>query len=146
MKIKIETAVKGNYKDVLAKFDRSLLEQLTPPGAAAELVRFDGSHKGDIVHIRLKLLGLITDEWISEIVDEQTNEKEAFFVDRGTQLPFFLSKWEHHHVVRNIGPNESLIIDDIRFEAHNPIFTALLYPILYAQFAYRKPIYQRIFS
>ncbi|MCI4669914.1 MAG: hypothetical protein MRZ79_17390 [Bacteroidia bacterium] len=146
MKINIQTPVKGNYKEVLAKFDRELFEKLSPPGADVELVRFDGSHKGDIVHIRLKLLGFIKQDWISEIVDEKESEQETFFVDRGTQLPFFLSYWEHRHIVKNLGPDKCLIIDDIEFRWHNPVFSASLYPLLYAQFAYRKPIYRKYFG
>ncbi len=146
MNIKIETAVRGNYKEVLARFDRELFEQLSPPGAEVDLIRFDGSHKGDIVHLRLKLAGMIKQDWISEIVEEGEDDEKAWFVDQGTQLPFFLSKWKHRHIVRRQAEEESLIVDDIHFEWHNPLLSGLLYPLLYAQFAYRAPIYRRFFG
>lgn len=145
MKIYIETPVASSYKEVMAGFDRNLFEALTPPGAKVELLRFDGSSLGDIVHLRLKLLWVIETDWISDIVEEGTNDQEAYFVDQGTHLPFFLSAWRHRHVVKNVGDG-SIIIDDIEFTAHNKLFSLLLYPMLYLQFLYRKPIYQKFFG
>lgn len=145
MRILIKTPVQGNYVDVLSQFDQSLFEALAPPGAKVDLVRFDGSHKGDIVHIRLHLAGIIKADWISEIVDEGETQEKAWFVDRGTTLPFFLREWEHHHVVENAG-NHAIVVDDIRFKTPWWLPGFLMYPVLYAQFAYRKPIYRRVFG
>ena len=38
------------------------------------------------------------------------------------------------------------IIDDIHFEGRIPLLTVLMYPLLYLQFLYRKPIYRRYFN
>ncbi|MEM9983463.1 MAG: hypothetical protein AAF804_00070 [Bacteroidota bacterium] len=146
MHIEIRTPVKGDYRTVMQGFDQQLFEALSPPGAGVELMRFDGSKRGDVVHIRLKLLGFIRQDWVSEIVEDGENEKKAWFVDRGVELPFFLGAWEHHHLVENTGPGHSVIVDDIRFRGPNRLMDYLLYPVLYAQFAYRRPIYQRIFG
>lgn len=146
LRITLETIVKGNYRTIMDRFDRALFEQLAPPGAGVELVRFDGSQTGDIVHIRLSLLGVIKQDWISEIIAHGVDEEQAYFVDKGTKLPFFLAAWEHHHIVRAAGTSDSVLIDDIRFRTPFWLMDFLMYPILWAQFAYRKPIYRRIFG
>ncbi len=145
MKIIIKTKVSGHYKDVIEKFDRKLFERLTPPGAQVKLVRFDGSQKGDIVHLQLKLFGFIEQDWISEIIEANVDESDAYFIDRGQKLPFFLTKWKHRHVVKHLGQN-SEIVDDIYFRTPTILTDILLYPVLYLQFVYRKPIYQRYFG
>lgn len=145
MHIQIKTPVKGDYKKVLAQFDRSLFEALSPPGAQVELVRFDGSHKGDTVHIQLKLAGFFKQDWVSEITSEGVTDNRAWFTDEGTRLPFFLETWKHNHIVENHG-DYSVIVDDIYFTSPLLFLDPLLYPVLYAQFAWRKKIYQRIFG
>ena len=145
MNLLLKTPVQGDYTKLLARFDQDLFESLAPPGAQVELVRFDGSHKGDTVHIRLKLFGFLKQDWISEIVDEGQDDQRAWFVDRGTQLPFFLGFWEHHHIVER-GDGHAVIVDDIRFKGPWWLPSFLLYPVLYLQFAYRKPIYRRVFG
>ena len=145
MKINIRTKVKGNYREVMARFDRDLFEALTPPGASVELARFDGSKKGDVVHLKMKLLGFIKDEWISEITKEGHTDRRAWFTDEGTRLPFFLTYWQHNHIVENHGEN-CVIFDQISFAGPWHVFDLFLYPVLYAQFAWRKPVYRRIFG
>ena len=142
----IHTLVKGNYQAVMAQFDRDLFEKLSPPGAGVDLVRFDGSKKGDVVHIRLKLFGFITQDWISDITDDGVTDEEAFFIDQGSTLPFFLTFWKHRHVVKIVGGDQSEIIDDIQFQTPWWIPGFLMYPIMWAQFAYRKPIYRKYFG
>ena len=94
----------------------------------------------------MTLAGLVKQDWISKIVEEKTDDKVAMFVDQGVKLPFFLSKWTHRHIVENVENDHSRIIDDIEFEWNNVVFTAALYPALYAQFAYRRPIYRDFFG
>jgi len=145
MRIRIQTPVKESYTSVIQRFDRTLFEALTPPGARVELIRFDGSKLGDIVHIRLKLLGFLEADWISDIIEDGITEEEAYFTDKGTQLPFFLASWKHRHIVKK-AENGSIIVDDIEFRTPNRILDYLLYPLLYGQFAYRKPIYRKFFG
>ena len=145
MRIKLGTKVNGDYRKVLARFDHSLFKALNPPGAKIEILRFDGSHEGDTVHIRMTLAGFIKDEWLVNIVDEGENEKEAWFTDEGVKLPFFLKKWRHRHIVENHG-SQSKIVDDINFSTPFWLMDILMYPILYLQFAWRKPIYRRVFG
>lgn len=146
MRIVIKTPVRGHYRAVMGHFTRELFEQLSPPGAKVDLIRFDGSRRGDVVHIRLKLLGLIEQDWISEITEDITTPDQAWFVDEGRTLPFFLSQWQHRHVVEKVDPEHSIIVDDIRFRSPFRLIDFLLYPVMYAQFAYRRPIYRRFFG
>ena len=145
MHIRIHTRVKGNFKEVMQRFDRSLFEALTPPGAQVSIVRFDGSFVGDEVHLQLRFPGGGSQDWISVITEREETSGQIYFVDEGRKLPFFLSSWRHQHIVQNEGEN-SLIIDSIHFQSHNVIFSLLLYPVLYIQFAWRRPLYRKFFG
>ncbi|GMQ31490.1 hypothetical protein [Algoriphagus confluentis] len=143
MKLTIETAVEQGYLDVKRGFDESLFKKLSPPFPPVKLLRFDGSEKGNLVSLELNFL-LFKQKWTSEITEDKTTDFEFFFVDKGIELPFFLKKWTHKHRVisRGIG---SIIRDEITYEAPFGLMTWLLYPALWLQFAYRKPIYKKIF-
>ncbi|WNJ16149.1 hypothetical protein [Pontibacter sp. G13] len=145
MNLLLKTPVSGNYQSVLAQFDLALLKQLTPPGADIEILRFDGSHKGDEVHIRVKLFGVVKQLWEVSITEEEDNGKEAWFTDEGRVIPSPLKTWKHRHAVADAG-DHSVIIDDITYSTGSGILDRLIYPVMYAQFAGRAPIYQRIFG
>lgn len=146
-KIFLKTRVQGRPADIMKRFDSSLFEKLSPPGAGVELLRFDGSKEGDQVQIRMSLLlGLIKQDWFAQITEDGSNEKEAWFVDEGVKLPFFLKQWRHRHVAQADGPEHSYIIDDIQYKSPFALLGWLLYPVMYLQFAYRKPIYRKVFN
>ncbi|GAB4409108.1 MAG: hypothetical protein OHK0053_35910 [Microscillaceae bacterium] len=144
MKIVIQTRVGQSPEKVFAGFDQSLFLRLNPPFPPVRLLRFDGCKTGDIVQIKLNFL-LFSQIWESHITDDGQPEGEIFFVDEGVRLPFFLKYWKHRH--RIVGTEKgAIIIDDIEYRAPFGLLTYLLYPVLYAQFAYRRPIYRRVFS
>jgi len=143
MQIVLRTPVRQPYQQVWRGFNRSLFDALNPPFPPAEVVRFDGSLKGDLVQVRLNFL-LFKQDWISRITDQQENEREIFFVDEGVKLPFFLAYWHHKHRIVRDG-DHSIIIDEITFRSPTRLTDFLLYPILYGQFLYRRPIYRRMF-
>lgn len=145
MRLFLSTPVSGHHTSIMSRFDRSLFQQLTPPGAQVDLVRFDGSTTGDTVHLRLKMPFMPAQDWISEIVEHGSTAQESWFVDQGTTLPWFLTYWRHRHVVKQSG-DHSEIIDDIEFQGPTWLPDVLMYPILWAQFAWRKPIYRQIFG
>ena len=146
-RIYLKTLVQGKPSAIMARFDKSLFEHLTPPGAGVKLLRFDGSKKGDQVHIQMSLmLGLIKQNWFAQITEDGENESSSWFVDEGTKLPFFLSKWRHRHVAEAAGPDSSYIIDDIHFRAPLMILDPFLYPVMWLQFAWRRPVYRKIFG
>ena len=144
MKIRFQTKVKGNYKEVMAAFDRKLFEALKPNMAKMEIVEFTGSKKGDRVHIRFT--SPVKAEWISIITEDKVTDREAYFIDEGTKLPFPLSFWRHKHIVQKITEDTCYIIDDISFEAKNGLLSFLFYPAIYFGFAPRKKIYQKYFG
>ncbi len=144
MNLQLKTKVKGNYQDIMARFDRQLFEALAPKQGEMEIVEFTGSKKGDRVHIRFKKP--IKAEWVSLITEDEVNEKEAYFVDEGVQLPFPLSYWKHKHIVRKATEDTSCIIDDITFRGPNVLMDYLLYPAIYLGFYPRKKVYQEYFG
>ncbi|MEM9921404.1 MAG: hypothetical protein AAF990_25105, partial [Bacteroidota bacterium] len=144
MNIRIATEVQGNYRDVIQRFDRQLFEALAPKNAKIEIVEFTGSKKGDRVHIRF--LSPLKAEWVSLITEDGVNDKEAYFVDEGVQLPFGLSYWRHRHIVEKVTANTSRIIDDITFKGPNFIFSLFMYPGIFMGFYPRKKIYRAYFG
>ncbi len=144
MRIKITTLVTQNYRQVAKRFDKNLFTALNPPFPPVKLLRFDGSEKGDEVHLQLNFL-LFKQVWKSLITENGASDKEVYFIDKGIQLPFFLSYWQHTHRIRKFG-SETQIIDDITFRTPFFLFDILMYPIMYAQFLYRKPVYKRYFA
>ncbi len=143
MRILLKTQVQQPLTTVWAGFNRDLFEELSPPFPPVRVVRFDGCQRGDVVHLQLNFF-LFRQDWVSQIVDQQTTAGEIFFVDEGTRLPFFLAYWKHRHgLLRTNG--QTMIIDDITFKTPFWITDYLFYPLLWVQFAFRKPIYRRIF-
>jgi ligand-binding SRPBCC domain-containing protein len=144
-----QTTVDRPLAEVWAGFDLQLFDRLSPPFPPVSVVRFDGCLRGDVVRLRLNFL-LFQQDWTSLIVDQQTTADEIFFVDEGTQLPFFLRAWQHRHrLLARTGPAgqpQTVIIDDITFQTPNPLTDWLFYPLLWGQFAYRQPIYRRYFN
>jgi len=144
MNLVLKTPVKGNYKTVMAAFDRRLFEALKPPVGKMEIVAFTGSQKGDQVHIRFH--SPIKADWISDIVEDGVTDQRAWFVDEGVQLPWPLATWTHRHIVEKVDEHNSLILDDIRFTGTNFLTSLLLFPGIFMGFYPRKRIYRRYFS
>ena len=145
MKIFIATEVDENYKTVFSRFDKDLFLALKPPLIKLKLTRFDGCLAGDKVEMTLGLLW-IQQVWTALIVDQKETEDEIYFVDEGQQIPPPIKQWRHRHGIRKLGESKTLIIDDIQFSTGNKILDFLIFPIMYLQFWYRKPVYRRYFS
>ncbi|UZR93500.1 SRPBCC family protein [Chondrinema litorale] len=144
MKLKITTLVKQDYLAVWDRFDEKLFKNLNPPFPPVKLLRFDGSEKGDRVILELNFI-VFKQEWESSIIENQKSEQEIYFIDKGVRLPFFLKSWQHKH--RIIKSDKGAIIsDEITYSAPSHLMTLLLYPVLWLQFIYRKPVYQTFFT
>ena len=143
MRIQIFTKVEGNYKTVYQKFNQNLFVALQPKFPKLKLLRFDGSRKGDIVHIQFVFPKM---DWISEITEDKVEDSYAKFIDVGKKLPFGLCSWEHQHIIHKVDDHNCVIEDAIKFTSWNKIFTALCYPLLYFSFLQRKPIYKSYFK
>ncbi|GAB3331280.1 hypothetical protein GCM10027429_09430 [Marivirga atlantica] len=145
MHLLLKTKVDQNYLKVKEGFNEDLFTSLNPPFPPVELKEFGGSEEGDIVHLRLNFI-FFKQDWISEITYDRTNIEIFEFIDEGKKLPFFLKYWKHHHKVLKLDNNTSEIVDDITFKSPFKLMDYLLYPVLWLQFAYRKPIYRRLFN
>lgn len=145
MHLLLQTRVRQPPPAVWAGFDRSLFDQLSPPFPPVDVVRFDGCRAGDVVHLRLNFL-LFRQDWISLITGQQTGPDEIYFVDQGTRLPFFLTYWQHRHRLLRDPAGGTVIVDDVTFRTPLRLTDYLMYPLLWLQFAYRKPIYRRVFG
>jgi ligand-binding SRPBCC domain-containing protein len=144
VKIIVKTHVESSLDKVREGFTQDLFLSLNPPFPPVKLLGFGGCKKGDQVSLELNFI-FFKQQWISDIVEDSYSKNEWSFVDVGVKLPFFLSQWKHHHIVRANGQGAT-IIDDIEFSSGSVLTNLLLYPALYLQFIYRKPIYQKIFK
>lgn len=144
MHIQITTQVKAGLATVQQGFNESLFRKLSPPFPAVAVMRFDGCTTGDVVTLQLRF-GLFTQVWESVITSHRQEATSWEFVDEGARLPFFLKTWRHRHrVVSN--DQGCQIVDDIRYTTGTLLTDWLFFPLLWLQFAYRKPIYRRIFG
>ncbi len=143
MRLYISTTVEQDYRSVMRGFTQDLFLKLNPPFPPVKLLRFDGCKKDDVVSLELNFL-LFRQNWISRIVEDGLTDREFHFIDVGTQLPFFLKYWRHHHRIVQDGQS-TRIIDDIHFRSPLLLFDFLLWPVLWLQFLYRKPIYRNVF-
>ncbi|MFC3416326.1 SRPBCC family protein [Algoriphagus hitonicola] len=144
MKITIETPVNASLHGVMEGFNESLFKKLSPPFPPVKLLRFDGSKTGDLVSLELNFI-FFKQKWTSRITEDELSEAEFYFVDEGIELPFFLKKWKHKHRIIRQGSG-TIIRDEISYAGPNALVTFLLYPALYLQFLYRKPIYKKLFQ
>lgn len=148
MKLLLKTNVKQPPDQVWAEFNEQLFKQLAPPFPRIRLLRFDGSTTGCTVEVELNFL-LFRQIWQSEIIDHGVTEEEIWFVDRGSKLPFFLKFWLHRHRLLRIShgtDSGTQIVDDIEYRTGSVILDYLMYPLMWAQFVYRGPIYRRAFN
>ena len=144
MRVTIRTKVNGNYLEVMSRFDRQLFEYLLPKSGGIELLEFTGSETGGRVH--LQFTKPLKGTWISDIIDHGVNDSEAWFLDKGTTLPFGLKFWEHRHAVERDTDDSCVIVDDIEYRFGNGLLTTLLYPFVYLGFLPRRKQYKEYFN
>lgn len=147
MRLLLRTRVASPPTHILAGFDRTLFLALAPPFPKMRLHRFDGSKPGNQVEIEL-VAGPKRWRWTSLITEAgQLPDGSQYFVDEGQLLPQPLRFWRHRHLItpdpRGRG---SIIVEDIEYSTNVKVLDALLYPLMWAQFAYRRPVYRRFFG
>lgn len=147
MQFKITTVVSKPLEQVFEGFDERLFVELNPPFPfpRVRVLRFDGCLLRDEVHLQLCFLGFFRQNWVSIITQKEANPDEINFTDTGRTLPFFLRSWKHQHILQRTAQNQTLITDQVNFEAATWLPNWLLWPALYLQFSFRKPIYRRVF-
>lgn len=144
MNLKITTLVKAPFNKVKNGFDEKLFKQLNPPFPPVKLLRFDGSSKGDLVSLQLNFI-FFKQNWTSKITEDYQDQEYFYFIDQGIKLPFFLKKWRHKHIVNKTNSGAE-IVDDIYFRTPFRLFDFIMYPLLWLQFMYRKPVYKKYFK
>ena len=144
MYLKITTSVNQDYLSVMQGFTEALFIKLNPTFPPVKLIRFDGCRQGDIVSLELNFI-FFKQRWESLIVEDGFTEEEFYFIDEGKKLPFFLKYWRHKHRVLKRGRHAE-IVDEITFYSPFWLTDFLLYPILWLQFWYRKPVYREYFK
>jgi ligand-binding SRPBCC domain-containing protein len=143
MKLVLKTDVQQAPPQVWAGFDQALFEKLAPPFPRIRLLRFDGSTTGCTVEVELNFI-FFRQIWQSKIIEHGHTEDAIWFVDQGTRLPFFLKSWRHRHSLLR-SETGTQIVDDIDYGTGWSMLDYLMYPLMWAQFAYRGPIYRRAF-
>ena len=145
MHVTLHTAVTQPPAVVMAGFTRELFVALAPPFPRLRLLRFDGCRTGDRVEIELDTL-VKRLPWTSLIVDDGVQPNGThFFVDEGQILPPPLRFWRHRHLIQPGPKGGSVIVDALEYRTASRLLDFLIYPAMWAQFAWRRPIYRRWF-
>lgn len=144
MQIRISTKVAQSLESVQEGFTAELFVKLNPPFPIVKVLKFDGCRKGDFVELLLDFK-VSKQKWVSEITFNNETEKVFEFIDEGMLMPFPFSSWKHHHMVIAT-ENGCQIIDQIDYQTKNKLITFLMYPLLFLQFLYRKPVYRKVFK
>ncbi|SOE20150.1 Ligand-binding SRPBCC domain-containing protein [Spirosomataceae bacterium TFI 002] len=145
MELKIQTTVQRDHLYVWQNFNQTLFEKLSPPFPKAKLIQYDGNEVGCKVDIELDFL-IFKNRWLSVITENGETKNGLYFRDQGEKLPFFLGKWSHKHIIEPYQNGQTIIKDEVSFEAPIPWLSFLLYPLIWGQFLWRIPIYKRTFS
>ena len=145
MRFTVVTPVSGIPVEIFQKFQRPLLEALVPPWAKITIHRFDGSVKGDKIELNVKLLGLIDQAWENLVTENFESDRECFFVDEGTKMPFPVTFWKHKHRIIGL-KSGSEIRDEIEFHCNSIFLEWIMFPVVWIQFVWRKPIYKKVFG
>jgi ligand-binding SRPBCC domain-containing protein len=147
MKINIVSRIPDqNAGRIFAGFDQNLFRYLSPEYPPLKVLRFDGCSKGHKVEVSLRIFPGINLKWESEITESISEGSHFFsFTDVGRVLPFFLSFWQHQHIIRQQGA-DVIIEDRIAFSGRWFIPAFLSYPMLWFTFNSRKSKYRRYFA
>ena len=146
MNVYLRTLVEAAPAEVWAGFTRELFVALAPPFPPFKLLRFDGCRRGDEVHLELGA-GPLRQLWTSLITDNGiTANGTYYFVDGGEQLPAPLRYWQHRHLMQPAPGGGTYIVEDLEYRTGSQLLDRLLWPAVWAQFAWRRPIYRRWFG
>jgi ligand-binding SRPBCC domain-containing protein len=140
----INTTVQASADKIQQNFTAELLLRLNPPFPPVKLLRYDGNAVGAVVELELNLL-LFKQRWVSRIVEAKSTKIEWYFVDEGTELPFFLKQWRHVHLVCQ-GLNSSTITDRISLSGPVWLPDFVLVLLFKALMIYRRPVYRKVFG
>ena len=145
MRVILRTAVAQTPAQVMAGFTRELFVALAPPFPKLLVRHFGGCHTGDVVEIELDTL-VKKLPWTSLITEDGVlPDGTHFFVDEGQVLPPPLRYWQHRHLLEPGPQGGCIIVDNLEYRTASRLLDTLIYPAMWAQFAWRQPIYRRWF-
>lgn len=144
MQFTFVTQVSAQRDVVASQFDQSLLLKLKPPLVTMRLIQYDGQFRGDELKFAVGF-GKFTQTWHGKITQHRYTDKDWLFRDEEIAVPFPLQKWQHTHALK-ANDSGTLIIDRVKFEGKNRIYTLLLCLPIALMFLLRKPPYQRWLS
>ncbi|QIX61613.1 hypothetical protein FY528_06665 [Hymenobacter lutimineralis] len=146
MHLLLRTHVAAPPAQVWQGFTRELFLALAPPFPPMRLLRFDGCQRGDEVEIELGG-GPLRRRWTSLITEHGVQpDGTYFFVDEGQELPPPLVGWRHRHLLQPSADGGTIIVEDITYHTRFAWLDKLMYPVMWAQFAVRGPVYRRWFG
>jgi ligand-binding SRPBCC domain-containing protein len=145
MNLFLTTRISAPLTHIEENFNRTLFAYLNPPGAKVEIVRFDGTKKGDILVLKLKT-PIMKGEWHGSIIERFSDQKQFYFIDVGDELPWPLKSWRHKHLVEKIDQNSCLLSDDVNFSTPSALLDRLFYPFFWGMFFWRRHRYQKYFT
>jgi ligand-binding SRPBCC domain-containing protein len=108
------------------------------------LIQYDGQFRGDELQFAVGF-GKFTQTWHGKITQHRYTEKDWLFRDEEISVPHPLYKWQHTHAL-TANAAGTLIIDRVKFQGKNPLYTLLLCLPITLMFLLRKPQYQRWLS
>lgn len=131
-----------NFEKVSEGFhDIKFVEFLTQ-SQPVKIIEWTGIQNGRNAHFKLWFFG-----WRNFKVSHEAykkNNKMLYFIDRGIDLPFGLSSWEHQHIVEK--EKDIVLVKDIVNYSHPSKFIGiLLYPMLVFPIIIRKILYKLYF-
>jgi len=90
---------------------KDALEKLIPPGEPVSVKsRTGGIEDGDVVVLRIRVLGPIGMDWVAE---HQNYVEDQQFEDVQTQGPF--AHWVHTHIVEGLDGRRSRLRDEVEY-------------------------------
>jgi ligand-binding SRPBCC domain-containing protein len=111
-------------------------------------LRFDGCQRGNVVEIEMHLGPLRLARWTSLITEHGLlpDGRGRYFVDEGQELPGPLRYWRHRHLMEARPDGGTDIVEDIEYRTASSVLDQAIYPMMWAQFAWRRPVYRRMFG
>jgi ligand-binding SRPBCC domain-containing protein len=143
--LKFENTVNYPFSKVIKNIGKEMFVALNPPWSSMELLRFDGTKVSDEVHLNLNF-GFKKLPWVSKIVKSDLSDVEFNFIDIGFKMLPGMKSWHHQHIFRSAGNNQTIIIDDVSFEASNSAVELIYSKLIYIQLYYRKFAYENFLS
>lgn len=143
MRIRLVNTIPSPFNKAYEQFNIHLFRFLLPPFHLAEIIKFEGHNRGDIIDVKINLPFM--SNWTVIIKDSLLSHREFSFTDRGLRIPLGITYWRHTHRVVARDHHSCFIIDDIEYESKALLLDYLLYVPLWLIFYPRKFLYRKYF-